>query len=57
LKCYRFLNAEIVALPFLLENDQKFGGVKPKRTYNGFKYQDGFADHLPIVMRLQLMNH
>jgi len=55
--CFRFLNAEIVTFPFLLENDNKFGGVKPRRTYVGFKYQEGFSDHLPILIRLKMINH
>ena len=38
--------------PFLLEEDKKYGGVKPLRTYNGFRYQRGFSDHLPLVVRL-----
>jgi hypothetical protein len=55
--CYRFLKSEIMQAYFLLEPDIKFGGLKPKRTYNGFKYQDGFSDHLPILLRIQLLNH
>lgn len=47
-------NASIVELPFLLEEDKKFGGKKPFRTYNGFEYQGGFSDHLPIMLRLTL---
>ncbi len=39
--------------PFLLEEDKKYGGVKPLRTYNGFHYQRGFSDHLPLVVRLR----
>ncbi len=35
---------------FLLESDEKFGGVKPLRSYNGFQYQNGFSDHLPLVV-------
>ncbi len=35
---------------FLLERDDKYGGVKPFRTYNGFQYQNGFSDHLPLVV-------
>ncbi len=45
-------NASIVNLPFLLEEDKKFGGKKPYRTYNGFDYQGGFSDHLPVILRL-----
>lgn len=40
--------------PFLLEEDEKYGGVKPRRTYNGFRYQRGFSDHLPLVARFRL---
>ncbi len=55
--CFTFLNAEIFMAQFLLEPDSKFGGVKPKRTYVGFKYQEGFSDHLPVLIRIQLQNH
>jgi hypothetical protein len=55
--CYKFLKAEIFSPDFLLEPDRKFGGVKPKRTYVGFKYQEGFSDHLPILLRVQLNDH
>ena len=40
--------------PFLLEEDKKYGGVKPLRTYNGLRYQRGFSDHLPLVVRFRL---
>lgn len=39
--------------PFLLEEDKKYGGVKPLRTYNGYRYQHGFSDHLPLVVRFR----
>ena len=39
--------------PFLLEEDKKYGGVKPFRTYNGYRYQRGFSDHLPLVIRFR----
>jgi endonuclease/exonuclease/phosphatase family metal-dependent hydrolase len=39
--------------PFLLEEDKKYGGVKPLRTYNGMRYQQGFSDHLPLVVRFR----
>lgn len=35
--------------PFLLEDDTKFNGKKPFRTYQGYKYLGGFSDHLPLV--------
>ena len=40
--------AGIVWFPFLLEEDGKYGGDKPFRTYNGMKYQGGYSDHLPV---------
>ena len=35
--------------PFLVEPDDKYGGVKPRRNYLGPRYQNGFSDHLPLV--------
>lgn len=36
---------------FLLEEDEKFGGYRPRRTYIGPRYQGGYSDHLPLVVR------
>lgn len=41
-------------LPFLLEDDEKYGGKKPYRTYLGPKYLGGYSDHLPLVARFKL---
>ena len=49
-------DARIVSLPFLLEDDKKFGGKKPYRTYNGFNYQGGFSDHLPVLLKLTFID-
>ena len=49
-------DATIVSLPFLLEDDKKFGGQKPFRTYNGFNYQGGFSDHLPVLLKLTFID-
>ena len=40
--------------PFLLEEDDRYGGVKPFRTYNGYRYQRGYSDHLPLVVRFRM---
>ena len=53
----RAKNVEILRHPFLLEEDEKYGGDKPFRTYNGMKYQGGFSDHLPIILDLQFLIH
>lgn len=37
---------------FLLEDDFKHLGKKPFRTYVGFKYNNGYSDHLPIYIDL-----
>jgi hypothetical protein len=55
--CFEFLKAEIFKARFLLEADLAFGGVKPKRTYVGFKYQEGFSDHLPVLLQVQFLHH
>jgi len=40
------------ALPFLLEDDKKYLGKTPFRTFAGFSYTGGFSDHLPIKIDL-----
>ncbi len=50
---HRVTEAFINDAPFLLEDDQKYGGVKPLRTFNGYRYQRGFSDHLPLVVRFR----
>ncbi|OIP85140.1 MAG: hypothetical protein AUK44_00490 [Porphyromonadaceae bacterium CG2_30_38_12] len=42
--------AKVFDAEFLLENDLKFLGKQPFRTYNGMKYQKGFSDHLPVYV-------
>ena len=37
---------------WIQEPDEQYMGLKPKRTYNGVRYQNGFSDHLPIVLNL-----
>lgn len=37
---------------FLLEEDIRYGGVKPFRTSNGYRYQNGYSDHLPLTLRV-----
>ena len=40
--------------PFMLESDDKYGGVQPFRTYRAWKYRNAFSDHLPLVARFNL---
>lgn len=37
---------------FLTEEDVSFVGLRPFRTYLGFRYHGGFSDHFPIYMDL-----
>lgn len=43
--------------PFLLEKDDAYGGVQPMRCFNGVRWQNGFSDHLPLVLRLSLSSN
>ena len=45
--------AYIHAPKFLLEDEKLYGGLRPRRTYNGMRYQPGYSDHLPLVIRLR----
>ena len=45
-------SAVIYNAEWIMENDDKYLGLKPKRTYIGFRYQNGFSDHLPIILNV-----
>jgi exonuclease III len=42
--------ADVARFPFLLIKDEKYGGVRPFRTYHGVNYEGGFSDHLPVYV-------
>lgn len=42
----------ILRFPFLLEEDNVFGGDTPFRTYKGMRYHGGYSDHLPVLLEL-----
>ncbi len=46
-------DARVYDAEWIQEPDEKYLGIKPKRTYNGFIYQNGFSDHLPIVLEIE----
>ncbi|MBR6456202.1 MAG: endonuclease/exonuclease/phosphatase family protein [Prevotella sp.] len=50
----RVAECYIFDAPFLLEEDETYGGVKPRRNYLGMRYLKGFSDHLPLVARFRL---
>ena len=48
---YSSLNlVKIFNASWLLTEENDGFGQKPFRTYNGFKYINGYSDHLPIFM-------
>ena len=51
----RLHSARLNDAPFLLQTDEHFAGMKPKRTFQGARYQaDGYSDHLPLVVTLRI---
>ena len=46
-------DAMIFNMPFLFEEDVKYLGSKPFRTYLGFRYHGGYSDHLPVYLDLK----
>lgn len=45
--------AHIFKADFMVEPDEKFGGYKVFRTYSGPKYVGGYADHLPVYVKIK----
>jgi len=42
----------ILKTDFLLMKDPKYPGFTPYATYRGYRYQGGFSDHLPVLLKL-----
>jgi predicted extracellular nuclease len=42
--------ATIFQADFLLVEDRTHGGKRPKKTFNGRKYEGGYSDHLPVFV-------
>lgn len=47
-------DAGILKPSFLIQNDKTYGGIKPFRTYSGYKYIGGFSDHFPVFLDIRL---
>ncbi len=39
--------------PFLLQEDEKYMGQKPYRTFYGAKHLGGYSDHLPVYVEIK----
>jgi len=48
-----FGDAHIYQPAFLLEEDSRYTGSKPYRSYSGYRYIGGFSDHLPVILDLK----
>lgn len=46
--------ARVVADGYLLTDDPKYLGRKPRRTYVGMRYAGGVSDHLPVITTLRM---
>jgi endonuclease/exonuclease/phosphatase family metal-dependent hydrolase len=46
---YKPESAQIFMPSFLLTDDRTYGRQRPFHVYNGFKYEGGFSDHLPVM--------
>lgn len=49
-------SAYLGKLDFLLEQDDRYGDVYPKRTWKGDVFVGGFSDHLPVFCDLKFRN-
>ncbi len=46
-------DCRVVDEPFLLEDDERYGGKQPLRNFKGPRWKRGFSDHLPLVARFR----
>src|SRR5574344_1962186 len=54
--CISADGVEIHAPAFLLETDPQDLGLRPRRTYEGYRYRGGVSDHLPTRTSLRFEN-
>ena len=47
-----YADAKVFSPEWLLEDDTRYLGYQPKRTFVGFRYHGGYSDHLPIVLKI-----
>lgn len=49
----RQTEVRVYAPDYLLEDDERFLGSQPKRTYIGMRYHGGYSDHLPFLLHVK----
>jgi len=52
-----YKDARILKMDFLLNEDIRYFGSKPVRTYVGPRYNGGFSDHLPVTLQIWSSGH
>lgn len=45
-------NFSVFNASFLLEDDPDYPGKRPMATYRAYKWEGGYSDHLPVVVRI-----
>lgn len=50
-------SATLFTPSFLLVNDKTWRGKRPKRSYYGFRYEAGYSDHLPLLVKMTIGNN
>ena len=52
---HNIISSRICDTPYLIYKDNKYGGWKPRRSFNGYRYDpEGYSDHLPVVVKIRM---
>jgi hypothetical protein len=46
------VSVHFFAPEFLFERDDTYGGIRPFRSWEGYRFRDGFSDHVPVVLEV-----
>lgn len=46
--------ATVFSRNFMLTEDKTNGGKRPRKTFNGMKYESGYSDHLPVFVDFKI---
>ncbi|MDR0613679.1 MAG: endonuclease [Dysgonamonadaceae bacterium] len=46
--------ATVFSRNFMLTEDKTNGGKRPRKTFNGMKYENGYSDHLPVFVDFKI---
>ena len=52
---HNIISSRICDTPYLIYKDKQYGGWKPRRSFNGLRFDpEGYSDHLPVVVKIHL---